>query len=961
MRTRLPFVAVIAFFLISCSAAFAQGGKEALVSLKSNAQLGGAPANQPFQSNALSKTSFGKTSIGQRFPFIERFNYSGTELTDSLWASPKSVKKANRAAVFNALNASGAPYLGGNGSFGETDVLVSQDLDIRGSDGQLYIAFAYSTGSTWQAGDSLTLEIETPSGNYNTVWTSFNSTQSNFDVRIPLDFQLYNSASLNFRMKCYTTALTTNTETFLVHWVVLADKIALPYYENFPEADTSLYPSPALWQQAQTLIADSLSFTPGTQVVVFDSKDELGVVYNNSGFADTLHSQPVNLTLLLNTDSVYLRFYYKAMPAAGNNDSLILEFLNNLGSWVRVWQTGAAGARTNFIPFIQQVNTGRFRHANFQYRLINKCTYATTDTMQFIATGFHMGRKLPLPFIDDFSSTNIYPSAKRWLDRDVYINNNFGVRAPSVNVATFDGLDERGNAYGRSGYLDTLTSVAINLNGLLRSDSTYLSFFIEPKGLGYLKPDAGDSLVLEFRSLGVLPNAWTTVWNASSTNYPGDRFTQIFLLVDSSFLHDDFQFRFKNIGDGTGNLFQWHVDYIRLNKSRNINDAFQDFAVTASSPPLLKKYSSMPRSHYNINPSAYTNTLQSLGISNNSASAFPLTYWRKIFDPANNLIDSFGNTSGFVPAVTDTTVSVLSTPALATTLTADSLIFTSTYTVSQNLNFDNIPTNDSLSVRTIFSNYFAYDDGTAEAGYGIEFEPGAVALGFNLEVADTLQGLSMFFNQSYKDVSTQSFNLMVWSAVGTGGNGLGEIVLKRLLQSRPTYVNQLNGFYYLKFDQPLVLPAGPFYIGWEQTSVFQLNMGFDNNYQVNGAPAKNPDMYFRLQDGIWQRTKIEGALMMRPIIGKWMDPPVGIKEEKEKARFDVLVYPNPASDMLYIRLQSKEAATAQLFDLAGKMIISQTVSQNELHLPSLSEGLYLLKVTEQSSGNTIVKKIIIKQ
>jgi hypothetical protein len=966
MRIHVPYLAIISFVLLTCSNAFAQVGRESKISLRSNPRL--ASMVEEHQSeDAFNKRFFGKTSIGQRFPFIERFITPGTELDDSLW-SLKLVKVMNRKAVFNALNASEAPYSAGNGSFGETDVLLSKEIDIRGSNTQLYISLSYSTGSTWNPGDSLVLELETPSGNYAPLWTSDTALAVSHHevIPIPIDYDFYSSASINIRVRCYTAALATNTETFLLDWVVMADRIELPYSDNFftgiPSIDSILFPSNLLWQHAQTNIAEGLSFTPDSRVVVFDSKDTSGVVYDNNGFADTLHSHPINLTLLSNSDSVFLRFYYKAMPASGNNDSLILEFLNNLNVWVRVWQTGSAD-KTNFVPFIRQVNAGRFRHANFQYRLINKCTYAVTDTMQFVATGFNLARKLLLPFVDDFSNTTLYPSTKLWMDRDVFINNDFAIRPPSFNVATFDGLDDRGNAYGQgSGYLDTLTSVPINLKGLIKTDSTYLSFFIEPQGLGD-KPNSDDSLVLEFRTNDMIPDAWQTVWNASVVNYPLNRFSQIYIFIDSIYLHDEFQFRFKNIGSRTGNLHQWHVDYIRLNRGRRPNDGYQDFAITNTPSSLLKKYYSMPRRHYDVNPPAYTNTLQQLGISNNSENAFPMNFGRKIYDPAGTLIDTYNNVLPGLGAASDTSVSLTSTPSLPTAQTGDSLVFKSVYNVNQNFNIDNIVTNDTAIVSTIFSNFFAYDDGTAEAGYGLENEPGAVALGYTLELPDTLQGISVFFNQALVDVSTQQFNIMVWSAVGTQANGQGEIVLKKILQSRPTYINKRNGFYYLQFIEPMVLPAGKFYIGWDQTDVFHLNVGFDQNYFDNGVAVVSQDMYHRFQaDGIWQRTRLSGALMMRPIIGKWIDQPVGMKEvEKAKTQFDVTVYPNPASTVLYFNLGSKEGAELELFDLTGKSILKQTVSQNELSLPSLFEGLYLLKVTEPSTGSSVVKKIIIKQ
>ena len=52
---------------------------------------------------------------------------------------------------------------------------------------------------------------------------------------------------------------------------------------------------------------------------------------------------------------------------------------------------------------------------------------------------------------------------------------------------------------------------------------------------------------------------------------------------------------------------------------------------------------------------------------------------------------------------------------------ADSLVFNTTYKIGlSSSQKDAISSNDTFSVPTIFSNYLAYDDGTAEAGYGIK-------------------------------------------------------------------------------------------------------------------------------------------------------------------------------------------------------------------------------------------------
>ncbi len=105
---------------------------------------------------------------------------------------------------------------------------------------------------------------------------------------------------------------------------------------------------------------------------------------------------------------------------------------------------------------------------------------------------------LNLPFFDDFSAAKVYPDAARWTNHAVFVNPDFPVDPPSINVATFDGLDPQGNAYeGINGNIfgaaDTLTSQAINLSSFDPSDSLVLSFFYQAQGRSFEVLEEKDS------------------------------------------------------------------------------------------------------------------------------------------------------------------------------------------------------------------------------------------------------------------------------------------------------------------------------------------------------------------------------------------------------------------------------------------------------------------------------------
>ncbi len=179
---------------------------------------------------------------------------------------------------------------------------------------------------------------------------------------------------------------------------------------------------------------------------------------------------------------------------------------------------------------------------------------------------------LQLPFIDDFSSTKIYPNGQQWMDNQVYINNSFGKLTLGYGIATLDALDSTGAIYSHaniSGFdADQLTSQPIDLD-LGADTSVYLSFYYQPQGYGDA-PEAQDSLILEF--FAPQTNKWVWIW--STPGSPGHDFRQVMIPVRGAiFMQQGFQFRFKNRASLANayepslksNADHWHLDYVYLN------------------------------------------------------------------------------------------------------------------------------------------------------------------------------------------------------------------------------------------------------------------------------------------------------------------------------------------------------------------------------------------------------------
>lgn len=918
--------------------AFAQS--ESILPLNGNLQLQQQATAQP--KAVLNKT---QALFPKQFPITEHFYKT---IPDTLyWQSGSGVTLSSNTAIFNAQNAAGTTYSSGDGTFGLADELTSNQINLNPVPDNCYISFDYEMGDSWQAGDSLVLQAQNAAGNWDNIWRSvaIKISRRNVQFNFPLGL-LYQHAGFKLRWQNYSSRSAVNTNTFRLFNFVFALKQNIPFYENIFWNNIQTYRN--TWRLMQGEQRSGFGINWGN-VIKLDAQDVNGNNYSN-GFNDTIESHAIDLSKLNARDSVYFRFYYRGVSNQ-NNDSLILQFKNNGGLWITQFVISAAQASV-WNSYTVNVNGNRLNHANFGYRIITRGL--SNDSLKWVVSGFHIGQKALIPFVDDFSSNQIYPDQNKWLDRLVFVNNRFPIAPPSINVATFDGLNRVGVPYGFGrGYCDTLTSLPIKLNGLTAADSVYLSFFVQPQGLG-MEPDFGDSLMLFGRYTAASPDSFNLLWRGAPSDFLRDSFLQVRIALPAIYLHDEFQMRFINIGSRTGNLSHWHLDYVYLNRGRNINDAITDIAIQEYPSPLLKKYSAMPFSHFKAAPATYTNDTQYFGVSNNSNQSYAIDYGREIFDQNFARIDTFGSIISILPSRSSRTASIKKSINIAGNFNDDSVVVWSRFYTRLGTSVDNVRSNDTLWQPTYFINYYAYDDGTAEAGYGIKNSVGKVALKYTFAKPDSLYGMAVHFNRSVNDVSTLPFNLMVWKKISLTSE---EPILS--IPSNAVYYNARNGFYYVKFSQPIYVD-NEIYIGWEQNQQFELNVGLDFNFKVDYKYAPNPEMFYNVQ-GLWQSTDLPGALMMRPVVGKWIDPlPVGYTEF-EKEKLQVTCYPNPNDGILFLSGLKPSSYTISIVDIMGREVLKQKEVLQQISLADLTDGLYMLHITDEKNATTTVQKIILQR
>jgi len=594
----------------------------------------------------------------------------------------------------------------------------------------------------------------------------------------------------------------------------------------------------------------------------------------------------------------------------------------------------------------------------------------------YLRSGQHssraVGDTLELPFFDDFSepfsrlqtAADLYPNSDRWLGNKAYINNHMAINPISQGVATFDGLDERGRAYGFGFSLatlsDSLTSKPINLLGA--TDTVYLSFYYQAQGLGNA-PEAADILLMEFKDTA---GTWARVWEVEGYVLEDFKFNRVMLpVLGEEYLHAGFQFRFINYASRAGNVDHWHVDYIELDEGRNsadtlINDvAFlgqtsvdNNGIMLNKTSSVLKEFNSMPWDHFKVDPAAFMGDSSYFAIHNNTYTSSPSgKYTMQIYDSNGTLVyigveatpdvlpniicgNEINDCALTVDEVEDLLYNtfdfVLPTDVQ---LTEDSMFFE----VVHNINdlSDAVNTNDRASDKQEFYNYYAYDDGTAEAAYGLgELENvGMVAMRYNIKNDDFLRGIQLYLNPVEFDIASQPVNLAVWT-----GNEQPDQMIWQSPDTNFYYTDQINYFYHYLLDT--VLPVSQnIWVGWIQQPATNLkfSVGFDKRTDASSK------VYYNLGT-TWNQSSIPGAIMIRPVVGEpysW----VGVEEQPTVQHINI--YPNPSTGEVYMEEAfSGQFLNAQItvYDISGRSVHSQTGYTRQLQLRHLHSGTYILRV-----------------
>ncbi len=484
-----------------------------------------------------------------------------------------------------------------------------------------------------------------------------------------------------------------------------------------------------------------------------------------------------------------------------------------------------------------------------------------------------------------------------------------------------------------------------------------------------------DSVLAPCDSIYTLATKWTEVWSAGGDSL--ERFTEkyekyfrrvMIPVTDTSWMKGDFQFRFlnngsiSNINSWKSNTDQWNIDMVYLNAGRKYNDYYQEKLCFNEKPPsLLLDYYSMPYYQYQDDPVSFVNTID-VYVNNLDSLPHFSTFEFSVSDKDGEVLDNYStsfeeyldplfnmSSNGYQPFV-----KLPLSCCLFDFSAHDSTFFNVTYIIhDQNDQFG-----DTVEAKQSFYNYLAYDDGTAEAGYGLSPAGAMLAYKFHLQKPDTLRGVRMFFNKVVHNYNEKLFHITVWN----DNNGEPGLIIYQKKNVLPDFTDGFNNFFDKLFtDKELILGQGNFYIGWVQTTNDNLNIGFDRN-------TNSKDKIFYNVDGEWVNSNFEGSLMMRPLLGAQLAP-MDIDPQYKNSTGELLIYPNPPQSNGTINIVVPDVPSSKpemwkylevsIFNIYGQLIYSVPYSGSTIAVSELKQGIYIVDVYDSAYSRHYTSKLII--
>lgn len=510
-------------------------------------------------------------------------------------------------------------------------------------------------------------------------------------------------------------------------------------------------------------------------------------------------------------------------------------------------------------------------------------------------------------------------------------------------------------------------------------DTLYAPLYCNP-GLYIINFDTlvwGDDFKMPCDSVYEPDIEWDRIW--SSEGMPLDTFysryntysRQVMIPISDSakYFKKHFYFRFYNFASlasdvnpsWRSNCDQWNIDYVYLDVNRSAADTlYRAITFAERAPSFLKDFTAMPLRQYRNDPTNQLKDSLKMYITNLSADTFNVFY-KYIVDQqggtySNTYNGGFANLYPFylTSYQSCTNVPQHACPPRNFLFPLSSQADSSSYLVRHVIHDQSNPDlGDTIHFVQKFYNYYAYDDGTPELGYGLSIAQGKAAVRFTLNTGDSLKGVGIFFNRVQNDINDQFFTLKVWD----NNNGKPGNVIWAKESLKPKFSDKLYEMQVYEIDPPVAV-LGTFFIGFEQTTAELLNIGFDTHNDAS-------EFMFYNTSGSWQQSLMEGSLLMRPILTDFYNPFL-VEENLDNDSWKI--YPNPITGGI-LQLENTQLSNTELeashtrisfFDMLGRemhqQVWSGTVSTQ--HLP---QGLYIIQITNEDRSIHHVHKVLINK
>ena len=465
---------------------------------------------------------------------------------------------------------------------------------------------------------------------------------------------------------------------------------------------------------------------------------------------------------------------------------------------------------------------------------------------------------------------------------------------------------------------------------------------------------------------------WNHIWSTEGmsidsflVNNDNQYFEQVMIPVtDEKYFKNDIVVLFYNYAtmpstmypNDRSNVDNWNIDFIYFDKNRSYdNTTYPLVTFSEKSPSLLKRYQSMPYRQYKSNPTVAMAADYKMYIANMDSVGYKTKYSLHVENLSNNWTFDYTSkscnlspfaSSGFQNCEGDNATQAC--PHLNNFLfDMYNSLDTASYLIKHIISVEadeSVVKGDTLCGIQAFSNYYAYDDGTPERGYGVVPDESYFATQFTISTPDTLCGVNLLFNRTHNDANYDFFDVVVWN----DNNGRPGNEVYRLKNQRPIWDEEvIYQFAYYPFDKVLKV-NGTIYVGIMQHARESINIGFDtsiDNQQYN---------FYETGSG-WENSSMKGSLMIRPVFGGDY-----VIEEEVKNIKRLGLYPVPSKDVINIgEIPAQSCEQVMIFDMTGRLMKHFSNDVN-LDISDLSNGLYMIRVITDE-GKSYTEKFVISK